>query len=54
MLGMSTTYASSLSAAAWACLQRSLPTSRTRGRPRTHSPRDILDAIFYVLRTDSA
>ena len=28
-----------------------LPAPRTSGRPKTHSPRAILDAIFYVLRS---
>ena len=51
LLDMSTTYPSSLSDAEWECLQRYLSTARTRGRPRTHSLRDIVDAIFYVLRT---
>ena len=32
-------------------MQRNLPLESSRGRPRTHSLRDILDAIFYVLRT---
>ena len=33
-------------------MQQYLPLGTKRGRPRTHSLRDILDAIFYVLRTD--
>jgi putative transposase len=48
---MSTTYPSSLTDAEWACVQRYLPPETRRGRPRTHSLRDILDAIFYILRT---
>src|SRR5215469_18726782 len=48
---MSTNYPSSLTDAEWACVQQYLPFGITRGRPRTHSLRDILDAIFYVLRT---
>jgi transposase len=48
---MSTTYLSDLSDAEWACVQRHLPSLSRRGRPRTHSLRRILDAIFYVLRT---
>src|SRR5258708_31796762 len=51
---MSTTYPSDLSDTEWACLQRYLPPVSTRGRPRTHSLRRILDAIFYVLRTGCA
>src|SRR5262245_30648912 len=48
---MSTTYPSDLTDAEWECVQRYLPPGSTRGRPRTHPWRDILDAIFYVLRT---
>jgi hypothetical protein len=35
----------------WSCLQACLPTSKAEGRPRTHSLRDVLDAIFYVLKS---
>jgi putative transposase len=48
---MSTTYPSDLTDAEWACVQRYLPPASTRGRPRTHPLRRILDAIFYVVRT---
>jgi putative transposase len=51
---MSTTYPSDLTDAEWACVQRHLPALSTRGRPRTHSLRRILDAIFYVLRSGCA
>src|SRR5260221_10296522 len=51
---MSTTYPSDLSDSEWACVQRYLPSLPARGRPRTHSLRLILDAIFYVLRTGCA
>jgi transposase len=51
---MSTTYPSDLSDTEWEYLQRHLPPLARRGRPRTHSPRRILDAIFYVLRTGCA
>jgi putative transposase len=51
---MSTTYPSDLSDAEWACVQRYLPPLARRGRPRTHSLRRILDAIFYVVRTGGA
>jgi putative transposase len=51
---MSTTYPSDLTDAEWACLQRHLPAVSTRGRPRTHPLRRILDAIFYVLRSGCA
>jgi transposase len=48
-LGM--TYPSSLSDTEWDHLQCYLPPTQTRGRPRSHSLRAILNAIFYVLRT---
>jgi putative transposase len=48
---MSTVYPSNLTDAEWVCVQHYLPLETRRGRPRTHSLRDILDAIFYVLRT---
>lgn len=48
---MSTNYPSSLTDAEWACVQPYLPSGTRRGRPRTHTLRHILDAIFYVLRT---
>src|SRR5260221_9002503 len=51
---MSTTYPSDLSDAAWTCVQRYLPPVSTRGRPRIHPLRRILDVIFYVLCTGCA
>ena len=45
-------YQSDLSDAQWSRLQPHLPiTPKPTGRPpRLHDPREILDAIFYVLR----
>jgi putative transposase len=54
LLGMSTTYPSDLSDAEWTHVDRHLPPLSRRGRPRTHSLRRILDAVFYVLRTGCA
>lgn len=51
---MSTTYPSDLSDAEWACVQRHLPPLSTRGRPRTHALRRILDAIYYVVHSGCA
>jgi putative transposase len=51
---MSTTYPSDLTDAEWACIQRYLPPLSTRGRPRTHSLRRVLDAVFYVVRSGCA
>jgi putative transposase len=46
-------YSTDLSDSEWACLKLHLPASKKRGqgRPRIHSLRDILDAIFYVLKS---
>jgi len=51
---MSTTYPSDLSDAEWACVQRYLPPLPTRGRPSTHPLRRIIDAIFYLVRSECA
>src|SRR5262245_10198174 len=51
---MNTTYPSDLTDAQWECLQRFLPPMPRRGRPRTHSLRRILNAVFSVLRTGCA
>jgi putative transposase len=44
-------YPSDLSDEEWARLRSHLPTLPKTIRPRAHSLRDILDAIFYVLRS---
>jgi transposase len=44
-------YPTDLSDAQWKCLEPHLPAPNQRGRPRIYSPREILDAIFYVLRS---
>src|SRR5262249_35083747 len=51
---MSMSYPSDLTDAEWACVQRYLPPLPTRGRPRTHPLRRILDAIFYIVRSGCA
>src|SRR3712207_2669049 len=48
---MRKTYPTDLSDAEWTRLQSYLPIPKPEGRPRTHSPRDVLDAIFYVLKS---
>jgi putative transposase len=48
---MKKTYPTDLSDAEWACIESRLPAPRVGGRPRIHSPREILDAVFYVLRS---
>ncbi|MDQ3863035.1 MAG: IS5 family transposase [Actinomycetota bacterium] len=35
----------------WQLLEPHLPAPNRRGRPRLHSPREILNAVFYVLKT---
>jgi putative transposase len=47
-------YQTGLSDAEWSCLEPHLPAPRAPGRPRLHSLREILDAIFYVLRSGCA
>ena len=44
-------YPTDLSDAEWACLELHLPVPKATGRPWIHSRREILDAIFYVLRS---
>ena len=45
-------YATDLSDAEWECLDLHFPAPNKRGRPRTHSTREILNAIFfYVLKS---
>jgi putative transposase len=43
-------YPSDLSNPEWGCLKPHVPAAKYRGRPRLHSPREILDAVFYVLK----
>jgi putative transposase len=44
-------YPTDLSDAEWSLLEPHLPAPKRRGRPRVHSPREILDAVFYVLKS---
>ena len=44
-------YPTDLSDAEWTRLRSYLPAPKAQGRPRTHSLRDVLDAIFYVLKS---
>lgn len=43
-------YPTDLSDAEFACLEPHLPAPAPTGRPRVHAQREILDAIFYVVR----
>ena len=47
---MKRSYPTDLSDAEWGCLEPYVPPPNKRGRPRTHATREILDAVFYVLK----
>jgi putative transposase len=47
-------YLTDLSDAEWSYLKPHLPGPKPNCRPRIHSPRQILDAIFYVARSGCA
>ena len=44
-------YSSDLSDGEWECLEHHVPATNKRGRPRTHGTREILNAVFYVLKS---
>ena len=44
-------YPSDLSDEEWRQLEPHLPAPKWRGRPRLHSPRQIVNAVFYVLKS---
>jgi len=44
------TYPTDLSDAEFACLQPLLPPPKRRGRPWKHAVREVLDALFYLVR----
>ena len=44
-------YPTDLSDAEWSYLEPHLPAPSQRGRPRVHSYREILNAVFYLLKT---
>jgi putative transposase len=48
---MKRSYSTNLSDAEWGCLKSYLPAPNKRGRPRLHSPRKILNAVFYILKS---
>jgi putative transposase len=48
---MKKSYSTDLSDEEWKCLEPHLPAPNTRGRPRAHAAREILDAVFYVLKS---
>jgi putative transposase len=44
-------YPTDLTDAEWSCLEPHLPAPKATGRPRVYPTREILNAIFYVLRS---
>ena len=51
---MKRSYSTDLSDAEWECLKLHVPAPSKRGRPKTHTTRQILNAIFYVLKSGCA
>ncbi|MBA3702119.1 MAG: IS5 family transposase [Rubrobacteraceae bacterium] len=47
-------YQTDLSDAEWSCLEPRLPAPKANGRPRIYPLREILDAVFYVVRSGCA
>src|SRR5919107_4237567 len=47
-------YPTELSDDEWECLRLHVPTPNKRGRSRTHDTREILNAVFYVLKSGCA
>lgn len=47
-------YQTDLSDAEWACIEPHLPAPKPAGRPRDHAPREILNAVFYIVRSGCA
>ena len=48
---MKRSYSTDLSDAEWECLEPHVPGPNKRGRPRAHAAREILNAVFYVLKS---
>jgi putative transposase len=47
-------YQTDLSDAEWGCLEPHLPVPNATGRPKLHNTREILNAVFYVLKSGCA
>jgi putative transposase len=47
-------YPTDLSDEEWSCIEPHLPAPSAPGRPRLHTLREILDAVFYILRSGCA
>jgi putative transposase len=48
---MKKSYPTDLTDAEWKHIEPFVPAPKLRGRQRSHSPREILNAVFYVLRS---
>jgi transposase len=48
------TYATDVTESEWSYLEPHLPAPKSGGRPRRHAVREILNAIFYALRSGCA
>ena len=48
---MKRTYPTDLTDAEWEHIEPFVPAKKCRGRQRIHSPREILNAVFYILRS---
>ena len=48
---MKRSYPTDLTDAEWKHIEPFVPAPKCRGRQRIHSPREILDAVFYILRS---
>ena len=48
---MKRSYPTDLTDAEWKHIEPFVPAPKCRGRQRTHSPREILNAVFYILRS---
>ncbi len=51
---MKRSYSTDLTNAEWQCLKLYVPPPNKRGRPKTHTTREILNAIFYILKSGCA
>src|SRR5215203_2763236 len=51
---MKRSYSTDLTNAEWECLKLYVPPPNKQGRPKIHSTREILNAIFYVLKSGCA
>jgi transposase len=51
LAGMRKPYPTDLSDAEWKYIEPHLPAPKGHGRPRTHDLREILNAVFYLLKS---